>query len=632
MRGAARAARARSGGRRGACGDTPVRLLRCVQVGDVIESIDGCDVRPLLDPAREREREREREGGGPSFPARADLRAARPCPARWARSRSRALRSYSAATRGARRCWTCAPPPPSLLLPLPVSLLYTHSLPRYQVTRSLAAGGTRGATRVRVGITRRAGSEDLVFPCPDDQMALVAPPSPPSPPPPPPPRSPRGHGREVGAGGDGAAPGGAGAGGAGGQCGVGLGFSYDPAHGGLCVRAVAPGVATAFAEGDRLVEVRTNLGTNLPPARVHKASARRRCAKPPHDACGVAVRRCGRVSRALGRGAGGRGARGHQRDGGGVAAVGRAGEHGSPQGSSRGRHERRGDAARRDARAAPDGARQQRAGHGRRRAHLWRGRGAPPPPPYCCPLPVSLLYTHSLPPYQVLAHHAPSACFAVKRTVPGGAAEAAGLRAGDVVVAIGGTPLRDFPKERLPSLLLGPEGSEVVVAFLRPGEQRRAEVSLIRSVDAAKAQVRAPAPPRCRGREGRRNRNLARSAQRTPAPGDRLHSARLPPALTARAVDRCRSAPRACDSCSTPRARAAPRSRRSSSRPRCARRPSTRSARARSACAPARLRPTSRRSRCVGLSAPLPPRLLLLLLLLLFLFLLLLLPDRSPLV
>jgi len=115
---------------------------------------------------------------------------------------------------------------------------------------------------------------------------------------------------------------------------------------------------------------------------------------------------------------------------------------------------------------------------------------------------VSLLYTHSLPPYQVLAHHAPSACFAVKRTVPGGAAEAAGLRAGDVVVAIGGTPLRDFPKERLPSLLLGPEGSEVVVAFLRPGEQRRAEVSLIRSVDAAKAQVRAAraaALPRPRG-------------------------------------------------------------------------------------------------------------------------------------
>jgi len=64
VRGAARAARARSGGRRGACGDTPVRLLRCVQVGDVIESIDGCDVRPLLDPARGG----EGGGGGPVVP------------------------------------------------------------------------------------------------------------------------------------------------------------------------------------------------------------------------------------------------------------------------------------------------------------------------------------------------------------------------------------------------------------------------------------------------------------------------------------------------------------------------------------------------------------------------------------
>jgi hypothetical protein len=356
----------------------------------------------------------------------------------------------------------------------------TGSQALLDVARSVAAGGTRAATRVRVGITRRAGSEDLVFPCPDDDLAQPAPPSPPSPPPPPPPRSPRGHAREAGAGGDGAAPGGAGADGAGGQCGVGLGFSFDPAHGGLCVRAVAPGVATTFAEGDRLVEVRTK----LPPARAHEASARRRCAKPPHDAC-PAASPCGAAGASYARWGGA------QVDGVRVdtnAMVAASLLWGAPGSTAVLKVARAGGTS--------GGATLLAETLARRPTALDSNALATAAGARTCGVGV------------VLAHHAPSACFAVKRTVPGGAAEAAGLRAGDVVVAIGGTPLRDFPKERLPSLLLGPEGSEVVVAFLRPGEQRRAEVSLLRSVDSAKAQVhaaRTAAPPRRRGREGRRN-------------------------------------------------------------------------------------------------------------------------------
>ena len=43
--------------------------------------------------------------------------------------RVRRRRPGQGAQRRSGRCGCCPPPPPSLLLPLPVSLLYTHSLP-----------------------------------------------------------------------------------------------------------------------------------------------------------------------------------------------------------------------------------------------------------------------------------------------------------------------------------------------------------------------------------------------------------------------------------------------------------------------------------------------------------------------
>eukprot|EP00290_Baffinella_frigidus_P003977 CAMPEP_0180168182 /NCGR_PEP_ID=MMETSP0986-20121125/32541_1 /TAXON_ID=697907 /ORGANISM="non described non described, Strain CCMP2293" /LENGTH=227 /DNA_ID=CAMNT_0022119557 /DNA_START=33 /DNA_END=714 /DNA_ORIENTATION=+ len=89
----------------------------------------------------------------------------------------------------------------------------------------------------------------------------------------------------------------------------------------------------------------------------------------------------------------------------------------------------------------------------------------------------------------VLVLHPPSGCFSVKRTIADGPAHRAGLLQGDILTRIGAQPLTNFPKERLPSLLLGPEGSSVRIAYLRDGQSYPAEVDVVRSVDAAKAQV-----------------------------------------------------------------------------------------------------------------------------------------------
>ncbi|KAJ1490829.1 hypothetical protein T484DRAFT_1776391 [Baffinella frigidus] len=196
------------------------------------------------------------------------------------------------------------------------------------------------------------------------------------------------------------------------QCGVGLGFSYDPASGGLRVRAMAPGIAASFSEGDHLVEVdgiRVDTNAMVAASLLWGAPGSRvtlRVAHPSPDARAATL-----LSATLVR-------------------------HATDLDSN-----------------ALTTAGAKTCGVG-----------------------------------VVLVLHPPSGCFSVKRTIADGPAHRAGLLQGDILTRIGAQPLTNFPKERLPSLLLGPEGSSVRIAYLRDGQSYPAEVDVVRSVDAAKAQ------------------------------------------------------------------------------------------------------------------------------------------------
>jgi len=81
-----------------------------------------------------------------------------------------------------------------------------------------------------------------------------------------------------------------------------------------------------------------------------------------------------------------------------------------------------------------------------------------------------------------------SQCFYVKRVVHGGPAFSAGVLQGDLVTHIDDKSMRDFTKDQLPSLILGPEGSVLHCRLMRAGETHVRELVITRFLDTAKAQ------------------------------------------------------------------------------------------------------------------------------------------------
>ena len=71
--------------------------------------------------------------------------------------------------------------------------------------------------------------------------------------------------------------------------------------------------------------------------------------------------------------------------------------------------------------------------------------------------------------------------FTVIAPMHGSPAEAAGLRAGDVVVAVDGTEITGKPQWEVISIIRGPVGSAVTLTVLRPGEEKPQELIITRS-------------------------------------------------------------------------------------------------------------------------------------------------------
>ena len=64
----------------------------------------------------------------------------------------------------------------------------------------------------------------------------------------------------------------------------------------------------------------------------------------------------------------------------------------------------------------------------------------------------------------------------------GSPAEAAGLRPGDMIIAIDGEDMSDYTPEEARQRVLGPEGTEVILTIVREGEPEPRDFSIIRAV------------------------------------------------------------------------------------------------------------------------------------------------------
>jgi hypothetical protein len=68
--------------------------------------------------------------------------------------------------------------------------------------------------------------------------------------------------------------------------------------------------------------------------------------------------------------------------------------------------------------------------------------------------------------------------FTVVNMVVGGPAESAGLKKGDVITAIGGTPARQLSGRDMLRLMTRAEGTKVALDYTRGGEPAKAELTL----------------------------------------------------------------------------------------------------------------------------------------------------------
>ena len=91
--------------------------------------------------------------------------------------------------------------------------------------------------------------------------------------------------------------------------------------------------------------------------------------------------------------------------------------------------------------------------------------------------------------------------FFVKRVIEGGSAWVAGVRQFDTIVSVDGTALKGMSKEGLPSLIIGPAGTSIVVSHMRAGTSDLNDVRHVRikrSVDTGRSQFsNAAATLRC---------------------------------------------------------------------------------------------------------------------------------------
>jgi hypothetical protein len=81
--------------------------------------------------------------------------------------------------------------------------------------------------------------------------------------------------------------------------------------------------------------------------------------------------------------------------------------------------------------------------------------------------------------------------FFVKRVIEGGSAWAAGVQQFDIILSVDGTALKGMSKDALPSLIVGPAGSSIVVSLLRAGKTDMGDVSHVRirrSVETGRSQ------------------------------------------------------------------------------------------------------------------------------------------------
>jgi len=81
--------------------------------------------------------------------------------------------------------------------------------------------------------------------------------------------------------------------------------------------------------------------------------------------------------------------------------------------------------------------------------------------------------------------------FFVKRVIEGGSAWAAGVQQFDIILSVDGTALKGMSKDALPSLIVGPAGSSIVVSLLRAGKTDMSDVSHVRierSVETGRSQ------------------------------------------------------------------------------------------------------------------------------------------------